>query len=225
VNVPAYGHTVMAMLLADWAKPVARNLLQQPLPRRWKHTRGVARTAHALAPMLGDDADLLLAAAWLHDIGYAPALAVSGFHPLDGARYLRDTEQTDDRLCRLVAHHTCAINEAEQRGLAAALATEFAPPPADLSDALIYCDMTTGPDGQDMPVGQRIAEITERYGPDDPVTHAILTSAPELKAAVERVSRRLDNHEPSRLPDVGLIAALDDVADTLPHRPVHLIAG
>jgi len=26
----------------------------------------------------------LEAAAWLHDIGYAPDLVVSGFHPLDG---------------------------------------------------------------------------------------------------------------------------------------------
>ena len=33
--------------------------------------------------------DDLVAAAWLHDIGYAPELVETGFHPLDGARYLR----------------------------------------------------------------------------------------------------------------------------------------
>ena len=33
--------------------------------------------------------------------------------------------------------------------------------------------MTTGPDGQDMPVGQRLAEIIERYGPDHLVSRAI----------------------------------------------------
>ena len=71
---------------------MARELLQKSLPRRWAHTRGVARTARELSPILGADADLVLAAAWLHDIGYAPAVAVTGFHPLDGARHLRSTD-------------------------------------------------------------------------------------------------------------------------------------
>ncbi len=39
---------------------------------------------HPLA--LSDEA--LVAAAWLHDIGYAPEVTDTGFHPLDGARYL-----------------------------------------------------------------------------------------------------------------------------------------
>jgi hypothetical protein len=29
-----------------------------------------------------------------------------------GARYLRDVERADERLCRLVAHHSCAAIEA-----------------------------------------------------------------------------------------------------------------
>jgi len=48
----------------------------------------------------------------------------------------------------VVAHHSCAINEAAERGLADALLYELGPPPDDLADALIHCDMTTGPDGQ-----------------------------------------------------------------------------
>ncbi len=163
----------MLMQYADRAESVARHLLEQPLPRRWAHTRGIAATARALSPILGGDADLVVAAAWLHDIGYSPALAKTGFHPLDGARYLRDAEHTDDSLCRLVAHHSCAIIEAAERGLADDLASEFDPPSEDLADALAYCDVTTGPNGQDMPVAQRIAEITGRYGPDDIVSRAI----------------------------------------------------
>lgn len=38
--------------------------------------------------MSENDRDLLVAAAWLHDIGYAPELRDTGFHPLDGARHL-----------------------------------------------------------------------------------------------------------------------------------------
>ena len=49
-------------------------------------------------------------------IGYAPSLAKSGFHPFDGARHLRDAEHADAMLCRLVAHHSCAIIEAGELG-------------------------------------------------------------------------------------------------------------
>jgi hypothetical protein len=50
-------------------------------------------------------------------------------------------------LCRLVAHHSCAIIEAGERGLADVLSSEFEPAPYALSSVLTYCDMTTSPDG------------------------------------------------------------------------------
>jgi hypothetical protein len=178
------------------AEQTARHLLQETLPRRWAHVQGVAATARTLAPVLGDDADLVIAAAWLHDIGYAPELIGSGFHPLDGARYLRDAEHADAELCRLVAHHSGAITEAAERGLAAELAREFRPARPDLADALIYCDMTTGPDGQRLPVEQRLADIRDRYDADSPVGRAIARSAPQLTAAVTRVAARLTRCAP-----------------------------
>ena len=147
------------MQLAERAETTARELLQDPLPRRWAHTQGVAAKARALAMVLGADAGLVEAAAWLHDIGYAPDLHDTGFHPLDGARYLRDIEGAEPLLCRMVAHHSCALIEAEERGLAADLVREFRPPPRDLAEALIYCDMTTGPDGPHLDVGERLTEI------------------------------------------------------------------
>jgi hypothetical protein len=178
------GHTTRA-------QNIARILLEKPLPRRWAHVQGVAATARTLAPILGDKTDLLTAAALLHDIGYAPSLADTGFHPLDGARYLRDVEHADPMLCRLVAHHSCAIIEAEERGLANVLAREFKPAPRNLDDALIYCDLTTGPDGQRMTIEQRLADIRARYGPTDLVTRALARSAPRLEAAASRVACKL----------------------------------
>ena len=153
VNVPPRLSSLGRMnTLASWAQQLARALLQEPLPRRWAHVQGVAARARSLAPVLGADADLLEAAAWLHDIGYAPGLAVTGFHPLDGARYLRDAQHAGTMLCRLVAHHSCAIIEAGERGLADVLGLEFEPAPQVLSSALTYCDMTTSPDGEHVPV-------------------------------------------------------------------------
>src|SRR5689334_6767867 len=110
VNVPPQLPNLGRMnTLASWAERVARTPLQEPLPRRWAHSQGVAARARSLAPVLGADADLLEAAAWLHDIGYAPGLALTGLHQLDGAWYLRDAQHADALLCQLVAHHSCAI--------------------------------------------------------------------------------------------------------------------
>ena len=193
------------MIDTDRAHDIARSLLEEPLPRRWAHVQGVADTARILAPILGKNADLLTAAAILHDIGYAPRLATTGFHPLDGARYLRDVEHAQPMLCRLVAHHSCAIIEAGERGLAGQLAREFKPAPHDLADALIYCDMTTGPDGQRMSIEQRLADIRARYGPADLVTRAIARSAPQLEAATRRIARKLPAH--TAMPRLATVAA------------------
>lgn len=179
------------MSQAHWAAELARKLLEVPLPHRWAHVQGVAAQARFLAPILGDDADLLEAAAWLHDIGYSPELADTGFHPLDGARYLRDSKYADPTLCGLVANHSCAILEAEERGLAEALSSEFPTPAPMLNDALAYCDMTTTPTGDVVSVHDRLSEIAERYGPHDVVTRFIRKAKPQLVSSVVRTDQRL----------------------------------
>jgi len=173
--------------LAFRAERLARELLHEPLPRRWAHVQGVAARARSLAAVLGADADLVEAAAWLHDIGYAPGLAVTGFHPLDGARYLRDAQHADVLLCQLVAHHSCAIIEAGERGLADVLDREFEPPPDALGSALTFCDMTTSPDGEPVPADRRLAEIHDRYGPGHLVSRSIQPATPMILHAVEQV--------------------------------------
>lgn len=192
-----------AMTDTAWAEQTARHLLSEPLPRRWAHVQGVAAAARTLAPILGPDTDLITAAAWLHDIGYAPCLADTSFHPLDGARYLSGTAAADPELCRLVAHHSGSIHDAAERGLAEVLTLEFAPARPDLSDALIYCDLTTGADGQRLSIDQRLADIRARYAPDHPVSKAMATAAPELIAAVKRVARHLGDQSGSRLTLAG----------------------
>src|ERR1700751_616661 len=172
--------------LASWAERLAQALLQEPLPRRWAHSQGVAARTRGLAPVLGADADLLEAAAWLHDIGYASGLALTGLHQLDGARYLRDVQHADTMLCRLVAHHSCAIIEACERGLADILSSEFDPAPDVLASVLTCCDMTTNPDGQPMRVEQRLAEIHDRYGPGHLMIRSIQRATPMILEAVEQ---------------------------------------
>jgi hypothetical protein len=159
-------------------------------PRRWAPVQGVAARAPGLAAVLGADANLVETAAWLHDIGYAPGLPVTGLHALDGARYLRDTQHADAMLCRLVAHHSCTIIEADERGLADVLSLEFEPAPHALSSVLTYCDMTTNPDGEPVPVQQRLAEIQQRYGSGHLVSRSIQRATPMIRSAVEQAHGR-----------------------------------
>ena len=191
VNVPPQPPSLGYMnTLAPWAEHLARALLQEALPRRWAHVQGVAARARGLAPVLGADADLLEAATWLHDVGYAPGLALTGLHQLDGARYLRDARHADALPCRLVAHHSCAIIEAGERGLADVLSREFEPAPDTLSSVLTFCDMTTSPDSELVLAGQRLAEIHDRYGPWHLVSRSIQRATPMILRAVEQVHHR-----------------------------------
>ncbi|MBO0883475.1 MAG: hypothetical protein J2P17_24700, partial [Mycobacterium sp.] len=63
--------------------------------------------------------------------------------------------------------------------------------PTVLRDALWWADMTTDPDGGVTTVVDRVAEIQNRYGPNDIVSCFIRLALPELEAAVGRTERRL----------------------------------
>jgi putative nucleotidyltransferase with HDIG domain len=199
----------MEETFTSWAEDLARILLEGSLPRRWAHVRGVAARARSLAPALGADAELLEAAAWLHDIGYLPELASTRLHGLDGARYLRDIWHADPVLCRLVAHHSCALIEAEERGLAEVLRSEFEPGPQALADALTFCDMTTSPNGEQVHVGRRLAEIHDRYGPGHLVSRSMRRATPMILDAVGNVHATKARPEGKKHP--GKTPALPEV--------------
>lgn len=172
---------------------VARHLAEEllaPLGDRWAHTQGVAERAVAAGRAVRvEGREVLVVAAWLHDVGYAPALVDSGLHPLDGARFLARGD-VDEHVVALVAHHSGADVEAQERDLAAELASIPRPDPV-LLDALTFADMTTGPQGDAVDVEQRLAEILSRYSPTDPVHRAVTRSAPLLRAAVQRTRARV----------------------------------
>lgn len=173
-----------------WARGLTSTALAEALPRRWAHVQGVADRARQAAPVVAGDATLLVAASLLHDIGYAPDLLDTGFHAIDGARFLRHID-APTRLVGLVAHHSCAVSEAELRGLSAELAEFGDEGPTPVRDALWWADMTTTPDGALTTVTERVREIEQRYGPDDVVSCFVRWAWPELLAAVERTEGRL----------------------------------
>lgn len=166
--------------LLEWAERTAHELLSE-LPTRLAHVVGVVRHAELVADLV-DDGDLLVAAAWLHDVGYSPQLVRTGFHPVDGAGFLRD-RGAPPRLCALVANHSCARVEARNREVPLSWPDEC----SRLRDALWWADMSTTPTGGDTDVRARLTEVTRRYGEDDVVSRSVTEAAPELFEAVDRI--------------------------------------
>jgi len=129
-------------------------------------------------------------AAWLHDIGYSPALSSTSLHPLDGARWLR-TEGFSEDTCSLVAWHTGAIHEARERGLEDELRAEFAPPPRSALDALTWADLTSSPSGDLVSPEVRLDEIVDRYEPGSAVYRAIAAGRRDLLESAMRIEQLL----------------------------------
>jgi HD domain len=198
------------MTLEEWAAGEAERLLS-PLGDRWKHVRAVGERARGVAAILDrEDRHYLVAAAYLHDIGYAPDLQRTGLHQLDGARYIQSLGA--DRLARLVAHHSEARFEIRLRGFATEL-TIYEREQSWVSDALTYCDLTTGPSGLPMTFEDRVAEVEQRYGEGE-IVDALRQATPYLVGAVKRTKNRLRQHwSRTRSGDNRLRAALEIVPD------------
>ena len=151
--------------------------------KRQAHSREVGQkvesVAHLLAPWLRGE---LVVAATLHDIGYAHR--DTGFHALDGARFLA-SQKFSNIVCDLVARHSVSEVEAVVRGIDLGVFDEFAVN-VDLAAAhsvIAWADMTTSPTGETVAVEERLDEIQSRYGPEALVTTFINRARPRLLAA------------------------------------------
>lgn len=171
------------------ARDLARDLLGSS-GNRWRHTTAVAERAAELGvTVAGADRDLLVAAAWLHDIGYARPVVDTGFHPLDGARHL-DRLGWPRRIAGLVAHHSGARFAADVLGLGGPL-DAYPREAGPVADALTYADQTVDELGRRTSLRRRMTGMLERHGPDSPNARAHHLREPHLLAVAERVEARL----------------------------------
>ena len=192
--------SAQSLLLDGSDAPSAQELSRHVLatnPERMRHSSWVAARAVALAGAVEDgDVTLLIAAAWLHDIGYSQALRQTGFHPLDGALFLKSRDW-DPRLCGLVAHHSGSRFIATATGLDSVM-DEFSHVEDAVSDALTIADQTVGPNGQLLTLDERMRDMLERHGPDSPHARAHPQREAYLRAAQQRVTARLASREAVR---------------------------
>ena len=180
--------TVPETLVAK-ARDLATRIMREH-PDRLRHLAAVAERAEALSVTVpATMVDTLVASGWLHDIGYAPALRQTGFHPLDGATYLRG-EGWPDPVCALVAHHSGSRFVARIRGLHGPL-LEFEFVEDAPSDVLTAADNTAGQDGSLVTISERLREKLHRHGPDWPGARANPERDDYIRTAAGRVAQRL----------------------------------
>ena len=195
-----------------WSPEQASKLASEylsSLGRRWAHVRAVGELADALVEAGGRVSPELAAAAWLHDLGYAEELSTTGLHALDGAAFLA-MEGAPAEVVGLVARHTGAAFEAEERGLLSELAAMPVADPNEL-DILTLMDLVIAPDGAFTEPEARIAEILSRYRDSSPVHRAVSRSRHELLASAERARKRLE------LPNEWPTGAVQGMLKSQPH--------
>lgn len=152
---------------------------------RLRHVHQAGTVAQGLAVLFTpEEHRLLVAAAALHDIGYAPELAHTGFHPLDGGTFLSD-QGYSPRLAGLVAHHSHAQLLAPDDSIRRLL-RRFPDEESLLSDALAYSDMHSHPSGAPVLAEDRIADINRRH--QNPRAYERMGA---LQASIDRVRSAL----------------------------------
>lgn len=155
------------------AEELAPKMLERLGKPLGTHARGGGvrpRADPAVRPV--EDRPLQIVAAWWHVLGYAPPARNTGCQQIDGARYLA-REGYPKRMVALVAHHSAATSEAEERGLLAELRV-WPREQSPVADALWTADMSTGPRGEALTYDERLTEILPRYHRDSVVGRAML---------------------------------------------------
>ena len=154
---------------------------------RLAHVLTAGRVAHTVGSTLAAaglldraDSHLLEVAATVHDIGYAPKLRTTGFHPLDGGLHILGLGWSA-RLANLVANRSCALITAPP-AVRAELSSRFPAEPGLLPDALAFSDMHSSPTGDVISTEDRLADVAIRH-PDARQEHR----ARELRIAIARV--------------------------------------
>jgi hypothetical protein len=177
------------------AQTLAQALLTHD-PGRLQHVRGAGLVAGKAAGALSiDEPEMLIAAAWLHDIGYARHIARTGFHPVDGALFLA-REGWPEQVVFLVAHHSHAAVLAPYYGVQHHMALlEHVHGHAD--DILTFSDLRAGPDGLGADPRDRVDDMRRRHAertfvPDnihEARYRLLLSAAARINAALNRATR------------------------------------
>lgn len=163
---------------------------------RLSHILGVVEEAQKLSrhfPELGGN--FLVQAAYLHDVGYAEKLAVTGFHSVDSglfaakngfpsevvkAVFLHMDSLTNAKLTMPNSRIECFLNS---------IYSNLTSKEKLLMELLTYCDLHRSSIGDRVSIEERISEIGSKYGSGSVVYKSVLQDLGEF----ERIRDRINN--------------------------------
>ena len=159
-------------------------------PARLAHVLTVASHVRETAERLDAtgsvciDVDYAYRAALLHDIGYAPELQETGFHPIDGARYLE--RRGYPTIAADIICHSNSPELARLRGL----------PPISVSTSLVaelitYWDVQVAQGGIVMTYADRMSEIRARHSAQSDVCRAHEIAEERIQMLRQRIDELL----------------------------------
>lgn len=138
------------------------------------HTLGVVHNCRNLIKVHSlskQDAELLLTAAYLHDIGHSEDINVTGFYQFDAYKHLLFSGW-DLEVCSLVLHHSEARYYPHQKDPEIQSAFKKALPKRleEVYKLLNLADMTSNSRGEHVSFKERFLDIKNNYGANNPLT-------------------------------------------------------
>jgi len=156
-------------------------------PKRVAHVLEISRRVRETAEKLGlRGAQLELAecAALLHDIGYWEPIAKTGFHPIDGARFLEEHQEPE--LAAYIIGHSCSPEEGELSGFPG-----IRQDPSLIAKLITYWDVQVKQGGEVVSYSERFADIISRYGEACIVGKANVLAKPRIEQLIREIDDQL----------------------------------
>ena len=156
-------------------------------PKRVEHVLEIARRVRNSGEKLrfsGELLDLAESAALLHDIGYWKEIALTGFHPIDGAKFL--IEHGEREIADLIVGHSCSPEEGQLLGH---LGIEQSP--NIVAKLITFWDVQVKQGGEVVTYSERYNDILKRYGEDSIVGQANKLAKSRIELIIDEVSRLL----------------------------------
>jgi HD superfamily phosphodiesterase len=148
-----------------------------------EQVRQSARAIHARHPAEPIDEGAAHCAGLVHDIGYLAQARETGFHPLDGYRFLR--EHGAESLARCIVGHSSSPEEARLRGLSLPDGTE------DIAAKLVtYWDMRVKQGGEIVSYAERLEDILRRHGRESVVGQAQILADGRIRRLISEIEER-----------------------------------
>jgi Cof subfamily protein (haloacid dehalogenase superfamily) len=204
--------------------------LLQDKPRKIAHSIAVARLARQLSldlELTPEEARAVELAALFHDIGYAPALRLTGFHPLDSAIFLAHRAAPEAAI-QAVLLHRYAREKAATHPAASSIYADLPLTSPHLADDLVsFCDLRISPEGTLVTLKERLKEAGTRYGPEHPLSRHNSGKEQAYQKLQADLLRQIGIKAPHPLPWVFLDVdhTLLEPGETLSARSLNAIEG